>query len=219
MHQQYGVSLDKITAISNLLPQTTNLTKFKRIRNTPEKYFIYPSQPWKHKNHTGLFQALLEADSRLDSEVKLLLTGQPLPTNHPAQTMLAIHPELRSRVKHLGFVSPDTLASLYQHAIGLIYPSLFEGFGLPLLEAMQYQCPVICGNHSSLPEVVGNSALSVDISNPSEMAQALIEVSSKSALRHQLVAQGNENLRRFVGSEIVRKTEDIYLNAHAMHAC
>ena len=219
VHLQYGVSLDKITVISNLLPETANQSSHKRIRNIPNKYFIYPSQPWKHKNHTGLFRALLEADSRLDSEIKILLTGQPFPTNHPARKMLDTHPELQSRVKHLGFVSPSTLASLYQHAIGLIYPSLFEGFGLPLLEAMQYQCPVICGNHSSLPEVVGNAAMSVDVSNPSEMAKGLIEVSTQIALRHKLVAQGNDNLRRFDTSEIVQKTESIYLKAHAMHAC
>jgi glycosyltransferase involved in cell wall biosynthesis len=110
-----------------------------------EAFLLYPARPWQHKNHARLFSAF-ELLRRDRPELGLVLTGG----GHDAEA-----PE---GVTVLGSVSEDELVSLYRRAAALVFPSLYEGFGLPPLEAMACGCPVACSNVASLPEVCGEAA-------------------------------------------------------------
>jgi glycosyltransferase involved in cell wall biosynthesis len=122
-----------------------------------EDFLLYPARPWPHKNHARLFEAL-----KLLPGLRLVLTGYDGPV-----------PE---GVESLGRVSLDELASLYRRAAALVFPSLYEGFGQPPLEAMACGCPVACSDRASLPEVVGDAARLFDPESPEAIAEAVRDV-------------------------------------------
>ncbi len=110
------------------------------------------------------------------------------------------------RVKFLGYVPEDDLVPLYSSALAFIYPSLYEGFGLPPLEAMACGTPVITSNVASLPEVVGDSALLVDPFNVDSIAEGILKLVSSSDLRRQLQASGRDRVSRFSWNETAEQT-------------
>ena len=103
-------------------------------------------------------------------------------------------------MRFLGPCPATDLPGLYAGAGALVFPSLFEGFGLPLLEAMWCDCPVVCSNVTSLPEVAGPAALLVDPHSPDELAHALNRVLTDEGLRGVLIQRGRERVRDFSGT-------------------
>jgi len=128
-----------------------------------EPFLLYPARPWPHKNHARLYEALTLL-RRDQPELRLVLTGGghrgPVPDG----------------VDVLGEVSADELVSLYRRAAALVFPSLYEGFGQPPLEAMACGCPVACSNAASLPEVCGDAARLFDPEDPHAIAEGVAEV-------------------------------------------
>jgi glycosyltransferase involved in cell wall biosynthesis len=129
-----------------------------------EQFLLYPARPWPHKNHARLFDAFAHLREERP-ELRLVLTGgghegRPVPPG----------------VEVRGLVSGEELASLYRRTACLVFPSLYEGFGQPPLEAMACGCPVACSNAASLPEVVGNAARLFDPSSAEEIVAAVEEV-------------------------------------------
>ena len=112
---------------------------------------------------------------------------------------------------HLGKVSRAEISWLYHHARALVFPSLFEGFGIPLLEAMQTNCAIACGRNTSQPDVARESALYFDASNPASIAAAILRITTDEPLRTELVAAGRERLRAFT----VRRQVEGHLAAFA----
>ena len=104
----------------------------------------------------------------------------------------------------------EVLASLYANALCFIYPSLYEGFGLPPLEAMAGGCPVISSNSSSMPEVVNNAGLYFDPCDLDDMRNAIETVCFSSELRAKLIKAGNENVKKFSWDKCAQKTLAIY---------
>jgi len=102
------------------------------------------------------------------------------------------------------------LASLYAHAQALIYPSLYEGFGLPPLEAMHYGCPVVCSNSSSLPEVVGDAAVTVDTADPGALANGMVAAIGDSVLRTRLALAGRAREASFTWDRTAAATVESY---------
>jgi glycosyltransferase involved in cell wall biosynthesis len=106
-------------------------------------------------------------------------------------------PALKNRVFFPGYVSDDDLVIFYNLAEALVYPSRFEGFGLPPLEAMACGTPVITSNGGAIPEVVGDAALTVSPSDTDALAQAMLSVRRDTELRTQLIKKGFERARKF----------------------
>ncbi|MDR3371568.1 glycosyltransferase family 1 protein [Rhodoferax sp.] len=104
----------------------------------------------------------------------------------------------------------DVLAGLYRKATVFIYPSLYEGFGIPPLEAMSFGCPVVCSNTSSIPEVVGNAALMFDPLLPDQIAQAISAALGDAATRQTLVARGYEQVKQFSWAACAQQTLSVY---------
>jgi glycosyltransferase involved in cell wall biosynthesis len=130
---------------------------------TREPFIFYPARAWPHKNHARLFEAfaLLRSDR---PELKLVLTGG----GHSGTVPEGV--EVR------GHVSADEIVDLYRRASALVFPSLYEGFGQPPLEAMACGCPVACSDAGSLPEICGDAARLFDPTSPGEIAAAVNEV-------------------------------------------
>jgi glycosyltransferase involved in cell wall biosynthesis len=119
---------------------------------------------------------------------------------------------LENHMHFMGFVPEDDLPALYNGADLFAFPSLYEGFGLPVLEAMACGTPVITSNVSSLPEVAGNAALLVDPYNVDELAGAIRRILSDPALAADLRARGLERARQFSWERTAQETLEVYRN-------
>ena len=115
---------------------------------------------------------------------------------------------LSRNFRFLGFVPDDELVTLYRNAIALIYPSLYEGFGLPILEAMVNECPVVCSNTSSLPEVAGEAAIYFNPYSTESLKEAIVELLRQD--RKKVIEKGLENARRFSWEQSVKDLVNIY---------
>ncbi|QJW94882.1 glycosyltransferase [Frigoriglobus tundricola] len=146
-------------------------------------FFLYPAHGWPHKNHAGLLRAWERFRTRHPHHV-LVLTG----TGKCVPGLLAAAPD--PSVRDLGYVSDRLLAELYDRATALVFPSLYEGFGLPLLEAFDVGRPVLCGNTSALSEVGGDAVLAVDATNADALAAALERLATDPDLRAALATRG-----------------------------
>jgi glycosyltransferase involved in cell wall biosynthesis len=135
--------------------------RFRRGTEERGDFLIYPAREWPHKNHARLFEAFAALRTR-HPELELVLTGYQGPA--PAG------------VRVLGRVPADELVRLYRTAAALVFPSLYEGFGQPPLEAMACGCPVACSNVASLPEVCGDAARMFDPLSVEDMVAAVEEV-------------------------------------------
>jgi glycosyltransferase involved in cell wall biosynthesis len=144
-----------------------------------ERYVLYPANMWPHKNHERLLAAF---DQLGDPTLQLVLTGQ----TYGREQLLAG----RDRVHHLGHIPPDDMPALYRGALALVFPSLFEGFGLPPLEAMACGTPVAASNAGAVAEVCGDAALAFDPHDVDAIAAALARVTQDEPLRARLREAG-----------------------------
>jgi len=154
-------------------------------------FFLFPANLWKHKNHHRLLEAFRLFRKQTGRDVSLILTG------HPAgwQEMSKQFADLP--VIHLGFVRPEYLRALMERTRALVFFSLYEGFGIPLLEAFDAGTPVICSNTTSLPEVGGDAVLACDPTDIEAMAALMERILSDDALRTTLVQRGKQRLNAY----------------------
>jgi glycosyltransferase involved in cell wall biosynthesis len=142
-------------------------------------------------------------------QVKLLIIGDEI--SKYATLRRAVHKyKLHKHVRFFGFVADRTLAILYRLAAVFVFPSLYEGFGLPPLEAMASGTPVITSNVSSLPEVVGDAALLVDPLDAAAIAEAMRRVLTDPALQEDLRQRGLNRAGEFSWDRSVRRVREIY---------
>jgi glycosyltransferase involved in cell wall biosynthesis len=160
-----------------------------------EPFLLYPAINWPHKNHARLVEAFGRI-RREHPDLRLVLTG----SGHEGATYPA-------GVEALGRVSDETLADLYRRASALVFPSLYEGFGQPPLEAMASGCPVAVARSGALPEVCGDAARYFDPTSVEELADAVLDVLSAP---QGLVARGLERAARFSWDECARGHDAIY---------
>ena len=156
------------------------------------EFLLYPARKWPHKNHALLFEAfalLRERRPRLE----LALTSYEGPVPEGARS--------------LGRVSREELVGLYRNAAALVFPSLYEGFGQPPLEAMACGCPVACSNATSLPEVVGDAARLFDPTSVEDLVAAVEEVLDDP---EPWRARGLERAKEFTWEKTARAHDDVY---------
>lgn len=166
---------------------------------TEGRSFIYPANFWPHKNHRRLLEAFrlfIDAVPGRGDAWSLVLTGAG--RNSGDDLDCAIEEQgLTDRVLRAGYLErADYLATL-QSSAGMVYPSLNEGFGIPILEAQQAGVPVACSNLSSLPEVAGAGALFFDPRNPLDIEKAMAAIAEPGSIAGRLKELGNKNLSRF----------------------
>lgn len=171
---------------------------------TFEKYVMYPAMTHPHKNHELLLRVLDELP-----ELHLVLTGSHGDAHE--QFMASVDRlGLKDRVHHLGVVPLDALGALYDAALAMTFPSLYEGFGAPPIEAMLAGCPVIASNSTCLPEVVGNGGILLDPGAPAPWVAAVSELISNSARRTELIEAGTTQARKFSPQNAAEAQLDAY---------
>ncbi|HEV3480414.1 MAG TPA: glycosyltransferase family 1 protein [Gaiellaceae bacterium] len=159
-------------------------------------FLLYPANPWPHKNHERLFEAFRRV-RQARPELRLVLTGTGLEKLGAVPTGV----ELRGRVGR------EELAGLYRAASALVFPSLYEGFGQPPLEAMASGTPVACSRAGSLPEVCGDAALYFDPLSTEEIAEAILTVLDRP---DRLIERGLARAASFTWDETARRHDEVY---------
>ena len=218
----FQISAPKIEVVYNALDE-----KFSLGHTTPEEretiveryqvntpFILYAGRISPHKNVARIIEAFsalkteLARDGRFP-DLKLIIIGDEV-SKHPDLRRAVIRSGMQNDVRFLGFVPIEVLRIFYDAAKVFIFPSLYEGFGLPPLEAMAHGTPVVTSNGSALPEVVGNAALLVNPENIFEISRALYRSLTDTELRDHMKQAGKLQAQRFSWDTSVRKLISVY---------
>ena len=184
--------------------------RFRRRHGLTRPFFLYTGNISPRKNLRALLEAFAAVKDRVQAD--LVVTGG-LSWNNAWDSWVA-RLGITDRVHRLGFVERQDMPVLYKAALAFVFPTLFEGFGLPVLEAQAVGVPVICADNTSLPEVAGDSARMIDGTDIPALSQALADVAADAALRERLVALGHANERRFSWRATAEKTLGVFERVH-----
>ena len=178
-----------------------------------QPFLFYPAHSWAHKNHAALLRSFQAVCSTWKRPIHLVVTAERkcFLKNYGA---LIEELKLTERVCWTGYVSELELAALYKEAAMLVFPSLFEGFGMPVLEAMHFGCPVACSNTTSLPEIADNAARYFDPESTPDMTKAILDILESNELRRHLVEMGNKRKMAFSWRKSAMKTLCCYHDVH-----
>lgn len=191
-------------------PPPEALADLRMRRRLPERFILHVGALEPRKNHLGLLEAYrqLRLQARFDG-LGLVLAGPSGWHNAPIMKAIRTSP-YREDIRLLGFVSDAERRTLYRAAAVLAFPSFYEGFGLPPLEAMASGLPVVASNAGAIGEVVGEAGVLVDPYRPSEIADALAAVLDSSSLADLYAARGRVRAARFTWKACAEKTEDAF---------
>lgn len=162
-----------------------------------EPFLLYPARAWRHKNHETLFDAFRHLRRSLP-QLRLVLTGC-----RPDELG-----DVPAGVDVRGRVAQDELVALYRTASALVFPSLYEGFGLPVLEAMAAGCPVAASRRGALPEVLGGAGVLFEPENAADVARAVMETLER---RDELAQGGRRQAAQFTWERCARVHADLYM--------
>ncbi|NEP55029.1 MAG: glycosyltransferase family 4 protein, partial [Moorea sp. SIO3C2] len=174
-----------------------------------QPYILFVSTLEPRKNINNLIAAFNYLKQRHQIEHQLVLIGQKGWSYESIFAAIASSP-WKDHIHHLGYLSDQLVAWFYSNADVFVYPSYYEGFGLPVLEAMTLGAPVVTSNTSSLPEVAGDAAILIDPNQPIELADAIVKVISNSSLREELIRKGKERAMLFSWERTARETLAAY---------
>jgi alpha-1,3-rhamnosyl/mannosyltransferase len=171
-------------------------------------FFLYPAITNRHKNHRLLLEAFAKVVAERP-EVRLVLTGGPGNADGEVRDAIA-RLDLGGHVTRAGRLADPAFERLLADAVALVYPSTFEGFGLPLTEAMAAGCPVIAADATALPEVVGEAGLLVAPGDRDGWAVAMLRLLDDRALRERLITSGAARVRAFTPAETASRLTEAY---------
>jgi glycosyltransferase involved in cell wall biosynthesis len=175
----------------------------------PEKFFFYPAVTWPHKNHDVIIRALHLLKTQYGRRMEVCFTGASTDYRSTLDAM-ALNLGVADQLHYLGFVPAEELRSLFACAIAMIFPSKFEGFGMPILEAFHARLPVLSSKTTVLPEVAQDGAAYFDPDSPSELAALMTKVLENAAFREELVERGSATLAFFSMKETAARFQKLY---------
>jgi len=206
---RYGLPPEKVrvvpgaAAIEAYDPPTEGEMASTRDRlRLPERFALYPAKAWPHKNHLRLVAALRLLRER-GVDVPVVLTGEQSGLEIP---ILARADDLgvADLMRFVGFVTPGELMALYRMARMMVFPSLFEGWGLPVVEALAEGLPLACSDVTCLPAITAGAAELFDPADPAAIARAVANVWGDDRLRARLILDGRARAARFSWSHTAR---------------
>lgn len=194
--EQYGLPDGKVGVVpwGSVLPQYPQPSKedLDRLRvrlSLPAGFLLYPAQTWPHKNHETLLEALALIRAREGVAIPVVCPGTK--NRHFGRIERRMRElDLGDTTRFPGFVSPLELRGLYQLATALVFPSRFEGWGLPICEAFSAGLPVAASSATSVPDIVGDAGLLFDPDDPEEMAASVLRLWRDPVLRQTLASRG-----------------------------
>lgn len=198
-----GVRIEKVRVIHEAPTVTHGSVGLLPEILVGKQFFLFVGENRPHKNVSGIINAYVKVLNQLGTRCPLIVFVGARYENVKKQ-------HTSSKFIFLDTVPEDTLVCLYRHSIGLVYSSFYEGFGLPILEAMSLGTPVITSNCSSMPEVAGEAAFFVDPHNVDHIANAMISLVQDKDARQQLVSAGESRVRQFSWDIAARKTIELY---------
>jgi glycosyltransferase involved in cell wall biosynthesis len=188
------------------------LRPLDRRLHLPGNYIFYPANFWLHKNHDNLLKALLFLKNKFNLKVDCILTGFEVDNGYPLEKKINEY-GLKNQVKTIGYVNQEEIKHIYAGAKMLCFPSLFEGFGMPIVEAMAVGCPVVCSNAASIPEITGDEALLFDPNDPLDIAAKIRELWTDEKMRKTLTAKGKERVKKFSFEKTAEKHLEVFEQA------
>lgn len=200
--ERYGVSKDNIDVVYNgahsqyrpLSNDERNAVKEKYTGGS--EYFVFAGAIHPRKNILNLLKAFVAFKKRQPTNMKLVIVGRPAWKYDEVEEMRYLMP-FKEDVKWVGYMNVDELSKVIGAAYALVYASLFEGFGIPILEALQCGVPGIVSNTSSMPEVAGEAALLVDPADPDDIAAKMHQLYKDEALRAKLISKAAAQVQKF----------------------
>lgn len=216
--QQYKVAAPKISVVHNAVDasiyQPISLQEreeVQQIYTNSYPYFLFVGAIHPRKNLANILQAYDDFKQKSQSKVKMLIVGRKAWQSQAAfdayQAM-----QYQSEVIFLGHLQSKELAKVLGGALALVYTSFFEGFGIPILEAMQCEVPVITSNVSSMPEVCGNAGILVNPKEVSEISAAMLVLSTKTELRQQYIDLGKQRRTAFSWDKSAKQVYQVIEN-------
>jgi glycosyltransferase involved in cell wall biosynthesis len=200
-----GIPAEHITAIPCAVDHdrfTPEPSDQDALLELPARFVLYPANLWPHKNHERLVRAFQRADV---DDLSLVLTGQTYER--------ALSWPVDARVRHLGHIPFDHLPALYRRATATVFPSLFEGFGMPLLEAMASGCPVAASDRGAVAETCRNAALLFDPEDEEAIAAAIVQIVEDSDTRERLRTDGLARAAEFRWDDVAARHLEVYQRA------
>jgi glycosyltransferase involved in cell wall biosynthesis len=213
----FDVAPEKVSVIYNAIDERflapADPARMEQVRQRYQlehPFILYVGNIKPHKNLEGLIDAFGRMRSNAPEDLRLIIIGDEI-SKYPALRQAVHRHKLDKHVRFLGFQPLETLACFYRQARAFVFPSFYEGFGLPPLEAMACGAPVVTSNVSSLPEVCGDGALLVDPHDPDALADGILRAVMDESLRADLIAKGRERARHFSWARSVYKIHQIYM--------
>jgi glycosyltransferase involved in cell wall biosynthesis len=227
----FGVPEAKISVVYNAVderfltePMPSDPERILERHAVNSPFVLYAGNIRPQKNLPRLIEAFAVAKAELRGvpefeNLKLLVIGEAL-TRHADLRRAVVRSRVREDVRFLGFVPPAVLRVFYSRARAFLFPSLYEGFGLPPLEAMAHGTPVLTSDTSSLPEVFGDAALLVNPENVFDIARGIRQILTDQALRETLTRRGYECVRRYSWERSAQQVRGAYdtISPHAVAA-
>lgn len=180
--------------------------------NIPDRFVFYTANHWQHKNHDVLLRALLHLRTEHDLIITCVLTGYEQENGYPLKDKVKEY-DLQDQVTVLGYVSNEQIRALYHRATLLCFPSLFEGFGMPVVEAMAAGCPVACANVTSIPEVGGDAVLYFNPNDHVDVAEKMRLLWNNEGLRLIMADAGRKRSQIFTLSRMAEVHRAVFKEA------
>ena len=199
--RRFGVPKDKIHVIYNSL---ANSQQNMEVFNEPENYFLFVSEIEKAKNLEALIRAYLLLDEKYKEKFKIEVVGKRGNDYDRLHTII-VNNNLQDKVHFNGFVSDEKLKEMYAKAYAFVFPSFFEGFGLPVIEAMGNNTPVICSDITSIPEVGGEAVLTFNPYKAEELKDKMEYLIQNKSVRKDMILKGQVRLQEFEPSKLIRE--------------
>lgn len=207
---KYNISADKISvtylSADGCFDNEISQASLNEIKNSiASNYIFYPANTWPHKNHITLLKAYSILKSKYNTKLKLVFTGDGKQQKESIEKYINDN-NLRNDIIYLGYVDQKYMPGVFANATIMAFPSLFEGFGIPLVEAMKSGVAIACSSCGSIPEIVGECGLIFNPNSAEDIADKLNKLENDEELRNILINKGKERTKIFSWSRCALET-------------